>query len=175
MGNSFTLNQARNDYPQQFDIYDVVTGVQTDQRIYSATYRSDFDWTPTFTLPSFGHNRFNLTPGFSLANVDPGPLFVASERTNGKYVSQTKRISFNVSASPTLYGLFPAIGPFQRIRHSISPTIGWSGAPASEVSDEYLAALGRTKAGYVGNRPQNQVTFGLNQTLEAKWGKKGDT
>jgi hypothetical protein len=175
LGNSFTLNQSRNDYPQQFDIYDVVTGLKTDQRIYSATYRSDFDWTPTFTLPSLGHNRFNLTPGFSLSNVDPGPLFVASERTNGKYVSQTKRISFTVNASPTLYGLFPGFGPFQRIRHSINPTIGWSGAPPSEVSDEYLAALGRSKKDYVGNRAQNQVTFGLSQTIEAKVGKKGDT
>jgi hypothetical protein len=175
LGNSFTLNQSRNDYPQQFDIYDVETGVKTDQRIYSATYRSDFDWTPTFTLPSLGHNRFNLTPGFSLANVDPGPLLVASERTNGKYVSQSKRISFNLSASPTLYGLFPGFGPFQRIRHAISPTIAWSGAPKSEVSDEYLGALGRSKKDYVGNRPQNQVTFGLSQTIEAKVGKTGDT
>jgi hypothetical protein len=175
LGNSFTLNQSRNDFPQQFDIYDVQTGAKIDQRIYSATYRSDFDWTPQFTLPSIGHNLLNLTPGFSLANVDPGPLFVASERTNGKYVSQSKRISFNLSAAPTLYGLFPGFGPFQRIRHAISPTIGWSGAPKSEVSDEYLAALGRSKKDYVGNRPQNQITFGLSQTIEAKVGSKTDT
>jgi hypothetical protein len=175
LGNSFTMNQSRNDYPQQFDIYDVVTGVKTDQRIYSATYRSDFDWTPTFTLPSLGHNALNLSPSVTLANVDPGPLFVASERTNGKYVSQTKRLSFGVSASPTLYGLFPGFGPFQRIRHSISPTVSWSYAPPSTVSNEYLAALGRTRAGYLGNLPQNQVTLGLNQTIEAKLGKKADT
>jgi hypothetical protein len=175
LGNSFSLNQSRNDYPQQFDIYDVQTGAKIDQRVYSATYRSDFDWTPTFTLPSLGHNRFNLTPSFSLANVDPGPLYVASERTNGRYVHQTKRISFGASASPTFYGLFGGFGPFQRIRHTISPTIGWSGAPASEVSDEYLAALGKSKHDYVGNRRQNQVTFGLSQVLEAKVGKAGDT
>jgi hypothetical protein len=175
LGNSFSLNQSRNDFPQQFDVYDVHTGEKLEQRIYSATYRSDFDWTPTFTLPSLGHNRFNLTPGFSLSNVDPGPLFVASERTNGKYVHQSKRISFTLSAAPTLYGLLPGFGPFQRLRHTISPTIGWSGAPASEVSDEYLAALGRTRAGYLGNRRQNQISFGLSQVLEAKVGKPGDT
>jgi hypothetical protein len=37
LGNSFTLNQSRNDFPQQFDIYDVHTGAKIDQRIFSAT------------------------------------------------------------------------------------------------------------------------------------------
>lgn len=175
LGNSFSLHQNRIDSPQQFDIYDVQTGAKIDQRIFSATYQSAFDWTPTFTLPSLGHNRFNLTPSFSFANVDPGPLYVASERTNGRYVHQSKRISFGLSAAPTVYGLFPGFGPFQRIRHTISPTFGWSGAPASDVSNEYLAALGRSKADYVGNRRQNQVSFGLTQNFEAKVGKAGDT
>lgn len=177
LGNAFTLNQQRNNFPQQFTIYDVRTGAQIDQRIYSATYRSDFDYTPTFTLPSLGQNRFNLTPSFSLANVDPGPLFVASERTNGRYVHQSKRVSFGLSASPTLYGFFfkNGLGPFQTIRHSITPQLSWSGAPKSDVSDEYLEALGRSRQGYVGNRMQNAVTFGLSQTFEAKVGRKADT
>ena len=35
-------------------------------------------------------------------------------------------------------------GPFARFRHSISPTFGYAYAPAATVSDEFLAALGRT-------------------------------
>ena len=175
LGNAFRLNQQRNNFPQQFNIYDVTTGAQIDQRVYSATYRSDFDYTPSFTLPSLGRNRFNLTPSFTLANVDPGPLFVASERTNGQYVSQSKRISFGLNASPTLFAFFPGFGPFQRIRHSITPTIGWSYAPSASVSDDYLKALGRTRQGYLGSLQQNQVSFGLSQNFEAKVGSKSDT
>jgi hypothetical protein len=175
LGNSIKVDQQRNNFPQQFTIYDVTTGAQIAQRVYSTTYHSNIDYTPTFTLPSLGQNRFNLTPSFSLSNVDPGPLWVASERTNGRYVSQSKRVSFGLNASPTLYGFFPGFGPFSIIRHSITPTISWQGAPKSDVSDEYLEALGRTRAGYVGNLAQNQVSFGLTQNFEAKIRARGDT
>ena len=73
-----------------------------------------------------------------MANIDPGPMWVASERTDGKYVSQGKRFTYGLSASPTLYHLaFSGFGPFQAIRHSITPTMSWQGAPAAQVSDEY--------------------------------------
>ena len=38
--NSFRLNQARNDFPQQFTIYDVNTGASIDQRVFAATYNT---------------------------------------------------------------------------------------------------------------------------------------
>ncbi len=71
--NSFRINQQRNDFPQQIAIYDLNTGQITDTRIFAATYRTDIDWLPDFTLPPFARNRFNLSPSVSFANVDPGP------------------------------------------------------------------------------------------------------
>ena len=105
--------------------------------------------TPTSGCRSLWQNKFNLTPTIALQNVDPGPFWVASERTDGVYVHQAKRITAGLSAAPTLFGLFGGFGPFQRIRHSITPTIGWSYGPKTDVSDEYLAALGRTRDGIV--------------------------
>jgi hypothetical protein len=166
--NSIRVTQQRNNFPQQFTIYDVKTGAVTDTRVYAATYNTSVDWNPEFALPSLGQNRFNLSPTFSLGNVDPGPFWVASERTNGRFVSQSKRVTFGLSASPTFFGLFPGFGPFSRIRHSITPTFGYSYAPAKSVSDEYLEALGKTRKGYLGSLAQNQVTFGLTQNFEAK-------
>ena len=173
--NSFRVSQQRNNFPQPISIYDLETGVVTETRIFAATYRTDVDWVPDFSLPPFARNRFNLSPSVSLQNVDPGPFWVATERTNGRYVHQSKRLTFGLSASPTLFGLFPGFGPFSRLRHSITPSIGYSYAPASKVSDEYLLALGRTKFGYLGNLAQNSVTFGLTQNLEAKIRPTSDT
>jgi hypothetical protein len=178
--NSFHINQSRNDFPQQFQIYDLNTGQVTESRVYAATYRTDVDWTPDVSLtqlpiPFFGQNKFNFAPNVSLQNVDPGPYLVSTERTNGKFVHQTKRPSFGATASPTLYGLFPGIGPFARIRHAISPSISYSYAPSASVSDEYLLALGRTRFGYLGSLRQNQITFGLNQNFEAKVRPRDDT
>lgn len=175
--NSFRINQQRNDFPQQFQIYDLETGAVTGTRIYAATYRTDVDWMPDIHLPSlFGQNRFNLSQSLSLQNVDPGPYWVADERTNGKYVSQSKRVTVGLAASPTLFALFsPGFGPFARIRHSITPQISYSYAPKSTVSDEYLLALGRTKFGYLGALQQNLLTFGLSQNFEAKLRASTDT
>ena len=166
--NSFRINQQRNNFPQQFQIFDVETGAVTDTRVFASTYRTDIDWNPDFSIPALASNKFNLTPSVSLANVDPGPFWVATDRTNGHYVSQKKRLTFGLSASPTLFGLFPGFGPFQRLRHSIQPTIGFTYAPKADVPDEYLRALNRTRVGYLGGLQQNSVTFGLNQNIEAK-------
>jgi hypothetical protein len=173
--NSFRINQQRNNFPQPVSIYDLNTGVITDTRIFAATYRTDIDWVPDFTLPPFWRNRFNLSPSLSFSNVDPGPYWVATERTNGKYVHQSKRPTVGVSASPTIFGLFPGFGPFSRFRHSITPTLGWSVAPHASVSDEYLLALGRTRFQYLGALPQNAMNFGLTQNIEAKIRPKNDT
>jgi hypothetical protein len=90
-------------------------------------------------------------------------------------VHQTKRPSFGLSASPTLFGLFSGFGPFARIRHSIQPTFGYAYAPAAQVSDEFLAALGRTRkssssssTGYLPSLAQNSLSFGLATNIEAK-------
>lgn len=173
--NSFRINQQRNNFPQPVSIYDLQTGVVTETRIFAATYRTDIDWVPDFALPPFARNRFNLTPSVSFANVDPGPYWVATERSNGKYVHQSKRPSFGLSASPTIFGLFPGFGPFSRFRHSITPSVGYSYAPEAKVSDEYLLALGRTRFGYLGSLRQNALTFGLTQNIEAKVRPKNDT
>ena len=149
--NSFRITQQRNNFPQQVGIYDLNTGVVNETRVFAATYNTNIDWTPEFALPALARNRFNLTPSVSLQNVDPGPFWVASERTNGQFVHQSKRLTYGLSASPTIFGLFRGVGPFERFRHSITPSIGYNYAHESEVSDEYLLALGRTKFGYLGN------------------------
>src|SRR5262249_3788094 len=151
------------------------TGDSIGTRIYNETYTTAIDWTPNFQLPPFAQNRFNLTPSVALANVDPGPFLIASERTNGRFVSQSKRLSYALSAAPTLYGRFGGFGPFAAFRHSITPTFGYTYAPAAHVSDEYLAATGRFRKGYVGAIALNTVNFGLSTVLEAKVLAAGDT
>ena len=185
LGNRFTISSARNDFPERAIVADVATGVE-QERIYASTYRTEVDWTPSFTLPSLGRNKFNITPSVSLSNVDGGAFWIRNERTGGQWVQQSKRLSYGLSASPTLFGLFDrggrGFGPFARIRHSISPSFGYSYAPAAEVSDEYLAALGRTRrsstsssTGYLPSLAQNSLSFGLSTNIEAKLRARNDS
>ena len=184
IGNQISINTALNDFPEYNIVTDVVTGVQTDH-IYAQTYHTEINYTPSFTLPALARNNFNLTQSFSLANVDGGPLCVRNERTGGEFVCQSKRPTFGLSASPTLFHIFDAIpfGPFRAIRHSIAPTMSYSYAPAREVGDRYLAATGRTRystithdtRGYLGALAQNALSFGLSTSFEGKVRTQSDT
>ncbi|MEO8622974.1 MAG: putative LPS assembly protein LptD, partial [bacterium] len=184
IGNSMSVATALNDFPEREIVTDVISGVQTE-RIYAQTYKSEINWTPSFTLPALARNNFNLTQSLSLSNVDGGPFAVRNERTNGQWVHQSKRLTFGLSAAPTLFHIFDQIpfGPFRAIRHSISPTVSYSFAPHQDVSNEYLAAVGRSKysttthdtTGYLGALRQSALSFGLATNFEGKLRSRNDS
>jgi hypothetical protein len=173
--NSVRITQQRINSPTTVPLLDFNTGDIKENRIFASMYSTEIDWSPDLTLPPLARNRLNFSPTVTLQNVDPRPYWVASQFTNGKFVHQTKRVSVGASASPTLFGRFPGLGPFSAFRHSIAPTIGYSWAPAKTVSDEYLIATGQTRAHYLGGLQQNAINFGLSQNVEAKVRGKGDT
>jgi hypothetical protein len=181
LGNRFSIASYRNDFPESQIVTDVRTGVATE-RIFATTYGTQIDWTPQFALPPLARNRFNLAPSVSLQNVDGSAFWIRNERTGGKWVHQSKRPTFSISATPTLFGLFGGFGPFTRIRHAIAPTLGYTYSPEADVSDEFLAALGRTRAGsdgrstgYLAGLRMNSLTFGLSTNVEAKVRSRNDS
>ena len=173
--NSVRITQQRINSPTQVPLLDFQTGDLKENRLFASMYSTEIDWSPDLTLPPLARNRLNFSPTVTLQNVDPRPYWVASQFTNGKFVHQTKRVSVGASASPALFGRFPGLGPFSAFRHAITPTIGYSWAPAKTVSDEYLIATGQTRAHYLGGLQQNAINFGLSQNVEAKVRGKGDT
>lgn len=173
--NAFQFSDQEQDFPQSFLVVDVRDTSRKETRLYARTFRSELNWNPSFSLPPILQGKWNFTPSLSLANVDPGPFAVRSERSGGAWVTQSKRFTFGAAVSPTIFGLLPGFGPVSRFRHAINPSLSWSYAPKAEVSDEYLEALGRTRAGYLGSLAQNQLTFGLNTNLEAKLRAPGDS
>jgi len=184
IGNQISVSTALNDFPGLEIVTGVVDGVQTE-RIYAQTYKSEINWNPSFTLPALARNNLNLTQSLSFSNVDGGPLCLRNERTGGQWQCQTKRPTLGLSAAPILFHIFDQIpfGPFQAIRHSISPTISYSYAPFKAVSNEYLAAVGQSKysttnrdtTGYLGALKQNSLSFGLSTNFEAKLRSRNDS
>ena len=66
-----------------------------------------------FVCPASFRGRLKIDAvDFSLENVDGWDGFWArSELSGGKFVHQSKRSRFGLSASPTLFALFPGFGP----------------------------------------------------------------
>ncbi len=167
--NSFTVNEQYRDYPEQREIIGVRDTSQRSIRIFARTFETNADWTTSFNLPRFFQGSWNVSPSIAVQNVDGASgLWVRTERSGGAWVSQSKRLSYSIGASPTLYAQFPGLGPIARFRHSISPQISASYSPQASVSDEYLAALGRTRVGYLGALKQNRLQLGLSTNIEAK-------
>ena len=148
-----------------------ISQTDTSQRYTRTFARSDAnqaDFNFAFSLPGFLPGTLNLNPSVNFQNVYSGSYWVQSELSNGQWVHQSKRPQFSLSAAPTLFALFPGFGPLARIRHSITPRISFGYAPAGNVPASYLAAINHSPGDFLGNLPQQQITFGLTQVFEGK-------
>ncbi len=173
--NSFTMTDNEVDAPQTWVIRDPADSSIRSSRVFAKSFDTNVDWQTSFGLPSFLHGTLNLNPSISFQNVDGGHGFwVRSHLSNGTFVHQSKRPTFSVSATPTLFALFPGFGSVTRFRHSITPTITYSYAPTGHLSDEFLQATNRSRQQFLGSLAQNQISIGLSHVLEAKV-KSADT
>jgi hypothetical protein len=166
--NSIRLSDVDNDFPESREIVDVADTSIRSTRVFARTFRTEIDWQTGISLPSILQGSWNISPSVSIVNIDPSGLWVRTELTGGQYVRQSKRLQYGLSASPTFFGLFPGFGPYSRFRHAITTSLSYSFSPAAKVSDEFLAALGRTRQGYLGSLAQNQVSLSFSTNFEAK-------
>lgn len=172
--NSFTFADREDNYQTPVTIVDPDDPTQRITRVFDRTYQTGIDWQTGITLPGFLSGTWNFSPSISFRNVDPRPFWVRTQFTGGRYVRQGKRMDYSLSVSPTFFGLFPGIGPTERIRHSITPRLTYAYSPAAQVDDEFLRATNQTRNDYLGTLAQNQVTLSLSQVFEARL-SGGDT
>jgi hypothetical protein len=168
LSQNISIRDRLHDFPEEILVYPDADSTRQELRVFPRTYRTDIDWNPSFSLPPIFQNRFKITPSVTLSNVDPGPYWVRSVQSGGRFVHQKKRLAYGVSAAPTIFGLWPGFGPFQRFRHSVSPGLSYSYAPPAKVGDDYLEAINSNKQVYRGFLAQNMVSFSLSQNIEAK-------
>ncbi len=174
--NAFSINETYRNYPEQREVIGVRDTSQRVTRIYAKTFETNADWTTSFGLPHFLQGTWNVAPSIQVSNIDPASGYlVRTERSGGRWVQQGKRVSYAIGVSPTFYGFLPGLGLVAKIRQTISPSLSFSYSKSAEVSDEYLAALGRTRVGYLGSLAQNRVTLNLSTVFEAKLKAESDS
>jgi hypothetical protein len=173
--NSFSLADQENDAPALVKVRDVNDSSKVVPTIFAKTFSTAIDWRTSISLPGFLQSALKVTPSVSFDNVDGGSSFWRrTQLDGGKLVHQTKRLTAGLSASPTLFALFPGFGSVTRFRHSITTNISYGYAPAASISDEFLHSLNTSRQGYLGALAQNKVSLGLSHILEAKL-KSSDT
>ena len=169
LSNSIRISERENNNPVRIAVIDQDDPTQRTDRIYARTFSTEVDWSTSFGLPTLMQNTLKLAPSISIQNVEGGRAFwVRTQQTGGRYVSQQKRLSYGLAASPTIFGLFPGFGPISRFRHTISTQVSYAYAPAAQVGREFLAATNTDPRGYLGNLAANNITLGMSHVLEGK-------
>jgi hypothetical protein len=107
-------------------------------------------------------STLKLQPAVGVVNTTGGAFAVRNARTNGDWVTQGKRFSLGLSASPVLFGFFPGVGPVQRIRHSFSPVINYSLSPAADIDRDYANATPPRHDAQAPGDPTQLLSVGLN-------------
>lgn len=101
-----------------------------------------------------------LTPRLSLS----GSMFQSDLDTlASSFVSAPSRLSFGAQLRTDVYGFFGGVGPFEAIRHKISPSFDYQWTPRTSSSELQEMVFG-TRA----LQPKNTVSVSLTQTFEAK-------
>lgn len=101
-----------------------------------------------------------LTPNLS---VEGSMMKVDSILEAKEFVAGPRRVRAGLTLQTDIYGFYPGIGNFEAIRHKVTPSLSWAYAPQTLSTNLQSRVFGATVA-----RTQNIVTFGFNQTWEAK-------
>jgi hypothetical protein len=170
---SVRVADQENNQPQRFRLVD--SSGEIADRVFARSFSTEVDWQSGFSLPQFFSSTLKLSPSISFSNVDGRGFWVRTQFSNGQFVHQKKRFSYGLSATPTVFGLLPGIGPLSRIRHSITTTMSYSYAPAAKVPLEYLRAVNEDPTHYLGSLASNRVTLGVETVFEGKLKSKDTT
>ena len=101
-----------------------------------------------------------ITPRLSLQ----GNMFRSdTDSLAPNFVSAPSRIAFGAQLRTDIYGFYGGVGPFEAVRHKISPSFDYAWSPESAPS-----ALQQEVFGSRALQPKNTLSISLTQTLEAK-------
>lgn len=141
----------------------------TVSQVSTGDFATEFNWETGVALPPLLRGSLKLQPAVGVANTTGGPFAIRNARTNGDWVTQGKRFNLGLSASPTLFGFFPGIGPVQRIRHSFSPVITYSLSPAANINPDFAKAIAPPgTVPQLRSDPTQLLSVGMSNNFEGK-------
>jgi len=122
--------------------------------------KADVTWSMAFNYQQRLIGSTTLTPNLSISS--------SSKRSDdipeaSSFVAGPRRISFGARLKSDIYGYYGGFAGFEAIRHKISPSLTYSYAPEITPSLIQETVFGAREA-----KAKNVLSFGLNQTFEAK-------
>ncbi len=133
---------------------------QQAQLLVGDLAESELRWSSSVNYQQQLIGSTTLTPRLSLS----GTMFRSNTDSLAQnFVSAPSRVAFGAQLKTDIYGFFPGVGPFEAIRHKITPAIDYDWSPESAPTDLQRAVFGARAL-----QPKNAVSLSLTQTWEAK-------
>lgn len=114
-----------------------------------------------------------LTPGLALN----GRMVRSDTLTGMEFVDAPTRLDFRAGLKTDLFGFYPGVGPFDALRHRLTPSIDYTYSPEPQVTDRQREVFGSALESGLSER--NRIAISLTQTFEAKYrepeGEAADT
>ena len=177
---SQSINYNANNQLDRPLVWDTIRSADGSFRIDSTsiqhllpTSKENVNWGMSLGFQQRLIGTSSISPSLSLSgqsmrlDADTGVIGHQGRLKTGM-VAAPVRMNFGVGTQMDVYGFWPGVGPFSRIRHRLSPsfTYAYSPAPSGNITPEQKTVFGTT-AGAI--TEVNQLRIGLNQTFEAKY------
>lgn len=167
MGANSTLTLGNFNFSQSLSVSEEVTkdvpagtGLFPDSARSGDFSASDVNWNLGLDYQQRLVGSTTLTPSLTISG--------RAKRTDeleeaSSLVSAPTRLSFGARLKTDMYRFFPGFGPYEQIRHKVSPSFDYEYAPSVSPTELQGTVFGAREA-----QRRNQISIGLNQTFEAK-------
>ena len=163
---SLTLSQAvdltedRTAGALESTILLIPDSIQQSQLLVGDLTEAKLRWSTSVNYQQQLMGSTTLTPRLSLS----GNMFRSNTDPSAQnFVSAPSRMAFGAQLKTDIYGFFGGFGPFEAIRHKITPAVDYAWSPESAPSDMQRAVFGARAL-----QPKNAISLSLTQTWEAK-------
>ena len=161
--NTLRIKNPDNPDPNSTDSITITT-------IRGGNYSTGLNWNTSINLPLIAQGTWNIVPSIGVTNVTSGDFLVRTPGSNGKWVSQGKKVQAGLDATPTFFAFTNGgIGPYSKLRLTIAPAISGRWSPSATVSPEFAKAIGAVGGQALTDIPATATTtISSHLTLEGK-------
>jgi len=133
---------------------------QQAQLLVGDLAESELRWSTSVNYQQQLIGSTTVTPRLSLSG---NMLRSNTDSLAQNFVTAPSRVAFGAQLKTDIYGFFGGFGPFEAIRHKITPAIDYDWSPESAPTDLQRAVFGARAL-----QPKNAISLSLTQTWEAK-------
>jgi hypothetical protein len=127
---------------------------------YEDQSKADLAWNASLNYQQHLLGSTTITPTL---RVSGNMMRSDSDSLANSFVSAPNRLSFGAGLKTDIYGFFPGVGPFEAVRHKITPGFDFDYSPEVAATTLQEQVFGSRSVG-----TQRKLRISLNQTFEAK-------